>query len=111
MSESTTERSLDELATDARTRIAASASLADLEALKVELFGKKGAITAQLKSLGTLPHEERKTVGARINAVRDDLASLVEGRKAELDRAERERKLAAGRLDVTQPLADHLGDA
>ena len=54
MSDTTTERSLDELAADARTRIAASASLADLEALKVELFGKKGAITSQLKTLGTL---------------------------------------------------------
>ena len=46
MSETTTQPALDDLAMDATTRIASSASLADLEALKVELFGKKGAITA-----------------------------------------------------------------
>ncbi|HET9694669.1 MAG TPA: phenylalanine--tRNA ligase subunit alpha [Steroidobacteraceae bacterium] len=98
-----TQHGLDALATDARTRITGCASLADLEALKVELFGKKGAVTAQLKSLGALAPEERRAVGARINAVRDELAALVEVRKAELERAELERKLAAGRLDVTQP--------
>jgi len=89
---------LDELAADAKVRIAACASLADLEALKVEFFGKKGTITAQLKTLGTLAHEERKAVGARINAVRDELGAVIEARKAELDRAELEQKLAAGRI-------------
>ena len=87
MSDTTTHQSLDELATDARARIGASASLAELEALKVELFGTKGAITAQLKSLGTLAPDERRAAGARINLVRDDLAALVDARKAELDRA------------------------
>ncbi len=40
--------SLEQLATDARGRIAACPGLPELEALKVELFGKKGAITALL---------------------------------------------------------------
>ena len=103
MNESTIRPGLDQLAAGATSRIAAAASLADLEALKVELFGKKGAITAELKSLGALAPDERKAAGARINAVRDELAAQVEARKAALERAELERKLAAGRIDVTQP--------
>ena len=95
--------SLDDLASDARARVAASASLAELEALKVEFFGKKGAITAQLKSLGAMAPDERKAAGARINTVRDEIGAVMEARKVELDRAELERKLAAGRIDVTQP--------
>ncbi|MEI2790457.1 MAG: hypothetical protein V9E93_16460 [Steroidobacteraceae bacterium] len=63
MSDTTTTLSLDALAADARARVAACAGLADLEALKVELFGKKGAITAQLKSLGALAPDERKAAG------------------------------------------------
>jgi len=94
---------LQQLADAARTRVAAAASLADLEALKVEFFGKKGAITAQLKSLGGLAPDERREAGARINAARDEIGALVEARKVELERAELERKLAAGRVDVTQP--------
>ena len=54
MSDTTTTLSLDDLAADARSRAAACASPAELEALKVELFGKKGTVTAQLKSLGAL---------------------------------------------------------
>jgi phenylalanyl-tRNA synthetase alpha chain len=103
MSDMTTNPGLDQLAADAKVRIAAAASPAELEALKVEFFGKKGTITAQLKTLGTLAHEERKAVGARINAVRDELGAVIEARKVELDRAELEQKLAAGRIDVTQP--------
>jgi phenylalanyl-tRNA synthetase alpha chain len=103
MSDTIPRPALDALAADAKTQIAGCASLADLETLKVELFGKKGAITAQLKALGALAPDERKTAGARINALRDELTALVEARKAEFDRAELERKLAAGRIDVTQP--------
>ncbi len=94
---------LESLATEASGRVAACADLAAIEALKVELFGKKGAITAQLKALGGLPPDARREAGARINAVRDDLAAQVESRRAELERAELVRKLEAGRIDVTQP--------
>jgi phenylalanyl-tRNA synthetase alpha chain len=94
---------LDRLADDARARVVACARLADLEALKVEFFGKKGAITALLKSLGTLAPDERRSAGARINSVRDDLAALVAERAAVLEREQLEQQLAAGRIDVTQP--------
>jgi len=95
--------SLEQLAADARGRIGACTSLAGLEVLKVELFGKKGAVTAQLKTLGGLAPDERREAGARINAVRDELASLMAGRQAALEQAELDRELAAGRIDVTQP--------
>ena len=102
MSEATA-TDLESIAAEARGRVAACADLAGLEALKVELFGKKGAITAQLKSLGGLAPDARREAGARINAVRDALAAQVGARRAELERAELERKLEAGRIDVTQP--------
>jgi len=94
---------LEQLLAEARARIAACEDLAAIEALKVELFGKKGAITALLKTLGGLAPDQRREAGARINAVRDDLAAAMAGRQAALERAELERELAAGRIDVTQP--------
>ncbi len=103
MSDTTTSPGLDALAAEAKARAASCPGLADLEALKVELFGKKGAITAQLKSLGALPPEERKAAGARINAVRDGLTAAIDARKAQLEREQLERQLAAGRIDVTLP--------
>jgi phenylalanyl-tRNA synthetase alpha chain len=94
---------LEQLAADAHGRIAACADLPALEALKVDLFGKKGAVTALLKTLGGLAPEERRAAGARINAVRDELAAVISGRQAELEKAGLDRELAAGRIDVTQP--------
>ena len=94
---------LQQLAAAARERVAGSASLADLEALKVEFFGKKGAITAQLKSLGALAPDARREAGARINAVRDEIGQLLTERQLELEKADLARRLAEGRIDVTQP--------
>jgi phenylalanyl-tRNA synthetase alpha chain len=98
-----TAQDIDATAAAARAAITASATLADLEQFRIEFFGKKGAITAHLKSLGSLSPSERRDAGARINAVRDELVALAEARKSQLEREELERKLAATRIDVTQP--------
>ena len=94
---------LDQLSAAARAAIAGCADLAALEEIKVEYFGKKGAITTLLKSLGTLAPDARREAGARINAVRDELTGLVNARQSALEAEALERKLAAGRVDVTQP--------
>jgi phenylalanyl-tRNA synthetase alpha chain len=99
----TTGIDLERISSDARGRIAACVRRAELEALKVELFGKKGAITALLKSLGALAPDARRETGARINAARDDLTALLAARQVELEQAELARELESGRIDVTQP--------
>jgi phenylalanyl-tRNA synthetase alpha chain len=98
-----TSTDLEQIAADARGRIAACADLSALEALKVELFGKKGAITALLKTLGGMAPDERREAGARINAARDAIAAVLAGRQATLEQAALDAQLAAGRIDVTQP--------
>jgi phenylalanyl-tRNA synthetase alpha chain len=98
-----TSTDLERIAARAREAVAAAASLAAIEELKVEFLGKKGSITAQLKSLGTLAPDARRDAGARINAVRDEITTLMSTRQAALEQAELERKLAASRIDVTQP--------
>ena len=87
---------LDRLATAARAAIAGCADLAALEEIKVEYFGKKGAITAMLKSLGALAPDARREAGARINAVRDELTGLVNARQASLEAEALGRSHAAG---------------
>ena len=101
MGESTTD--LERLADEVRGRVDACERTEQIEALKVEVFGKKGAVTALLKSLGALPPEARREAGARINAVRDELSALIAARHALLERQALEHALAAGRIDVTQP--------
>ena len=86
----------------ALSRISDAASLAELEHLKVELLGKKGAITAQLKALSALDPAERRAEGARINALKDEVAAAIETRRVALEQAEFARRLDTDRIDVTQ---------
>ncbi len=88
---------------NASARIAAATALDELESLRVGLFGKQGLVTAQLKQLGSLSPEQRKAQGDRINKIKNELQQQLGERKAVLEGAELERRLAAERIDVTLP--------
>ena len=94
---------LTALTGQALAQVAACAELAALEDARVRWLGKKGALTEQLKSLGALSAAERPAAGARINEAKRQVELAIEARRAELMRADIERRLAAGRIDVTLP--------
>jgi phenylalanyl-tRNA synthetase alpha chain len=94
---------LTALTGEALAEVAASDTLAALEDVRVRWLGKKGHFTEQLKSLGALKAAERPAAGARINEAKDALLAALEGRRAALARADIDRALAAGRIDVTLP--------
>ena len=83
--------------------IAGAESPDALEALRVGLLGKSGSITAQLKSLGKLPADERKQAGEAINRARDALGDALSARKAVLDAAALDARLASEAIDITLP--------
>jgi phenylalanyl-tRNA synthetase alpha chain len=94
---------LDSLAARAQAEIAAAGSLDALDALRVRLLGKQGEITGQLKQLGGLPPEQRKAHGERINRIRDTVTDTLAARKAVLEDAAFEARLASERVDITLP--------
>jgi phenylalanyl-tRNA synthetase alpha chain len=83
--------------------VAACTELAALEEARVRWLGKKGTFTEQLKALGGLPAAERPAAGARINEAKAELTAAIEARRAALARADVERQLVSGRIDVTLP--------
>lgn len=95
--------SLQELQSQALADIAASTDARALDALRVDLLGKKGKVTDLLKSLGAMAPDERKAFGERVNRVRDAVNQALEARGATLANAELARKLASETLDVTLP--------
>jgi phenylalanyl-tRNA synthetase alpha chain len=94
---------LSSLVAEALGEVAASAGLGALDDVRVRWLGKKGALTEQLTSLGGLPAAERPAAGQRINEAKEQVQAAIEARRAALARAEVERELAAGRIDVTLP--------
>ena len=83
--------------------IANAGSLDALEAQRVALLGKNGAVTAALKALGALPPDERKARGAEVNVAKERIAIALAARKAVLEAAALEQRLAHDRVDVTLP--------
>ncbi|SJZ85163.1 phenylalanine--tRNA ligase subunit alpha [Novilysobacter spongiicola] len=97
---------IEALAAQALADIEAADSPQAIEALRVALLGKSGTVTAQLKQLGTLPADQRKAAGEAINRARDTLSQALSERKASLESAALDARLAAETIDVTLPGID-----
>lgn len=91
---------------DALATIAGAATLDALEAQRVALLGKNGAITAELKALGKLSPDERKARGAEVNAAKEKIIGAIAARRETLERAVLEQRLASEGIDITQPGRD-----
>jgi phenylalanyl-tRNA synthetase alpha chain len=84
-------------------RIAAAGSLAELEQLRVGALGKQGEITAKLKSLGAMDPDTRAAEAPKIHALREAVTSAIAERKATLENADLEQRLATEKLDLSLP--------
>ena len=74
--------------------IEAAGSESSLEEVRVRYLGRKGELTKLLKSLGQLPRERRPSVGAAINAAKDELQSKIEARRTALASEQLAKKMA-----------------
>ncbi len=75
-----------------------------LEAVRVAALGKKGSISAQMKTLGKMSPEERHTMGPLLNGLKARATEAINTRKDVLKRAGIEMRLASERVDVTLPV-------
>lgn len=94
---------LQALHADTETALAAAMDLREWDAIRVGTLGKSGRLTGLLKELGGLPAEERRARGAALNALRDVLGQAIEARRAALEAAALDARLAAERIDVSLP--------
>ncbi len=86
-----------------RETILGARDVAALEQARVATLGRKSTLTDLLRSIPSLPVEERPLVGKAGNLIRRELEALVEEREAELKREALSDSLAHERLDVTLP--------
>ncbi|HEX8363903.1 MAG TPA: phenylalanine--tRNA ligase subunit alpha [Allosphingosinicella sp.] len=96
---------LDQMSGELLARIDAAPDLQAVEAERVALLGKQGEITQLLKTLGRMSPEERQIEGPRIHGLRERVADAIAARKAALEAAALERRLATETLDMTLPVA------
>ncbi|HLX35803.1 MAG TPA: phenylalanine--tRNA ligase subunit alpha [Candidatus Limnocylindrales bacterium] len=94
---------LDALGAETRAAVDTATDVAALDALELDVLGKKGRLTAILRGIGALPVEDRPKVGAIANEVRRSIEGSIADRRAELSDRELDARLAAERVDVTTP--------
>jgi len=84
--------------------IAAAVSLEALEAIRVNVLGRRGSLTLAMRELGQLDQEERRHVGAALNAAKEKITAALAEATARLGRSALEERLAGERADVTLPV-------
>ncbi|MDG1286740.1 MAG: phenylalanine--tRNA ligase subunit alpha [Rickettsiales bacterium] len=88
------------------TAIESASSPHALQELRVEVLGKKGSLTSQLKALGGLAPQERKTVGQLVNTIKTKLEAGFDNRRTALEEAVLEERLSTEKVDITLPARD-----
>ena len=94
---------LAELVASAKAAISQASDVAALDNVRVEYLGKKGHLTLQMTTLRELPPEERPAAGAVINEAKEQVQQALNARKAELESAALNARLAAETIDVSLP--------
>ena len=94
---------LEQIKTEALKQIEASDALEKLNDIRVNYLGKKGELTAVLKSLKDVAPEDRPKVGQLVNETREEIEKLLEASKLKMERALREARMKAEVIDVTLP--------
>lgn len=84
-------------------QITNASDLKALDDVRVNALGKKGRITELLKTLGSMPMEERIEFGKQINAVKAELDTLLTNQKQVLETKQLNEKLKKEVIDVTLP--------
>lgn len=92
-----------ELQADAQARILSAATPEQLEAVRVEVLGRKGALALFSKEMGKLTPEQRAEAGRALNAAKQALESAFESRKRQFDEEALARRLDSEWVDLTLP--------
>ena len=74
-----------------------------LDEARVAALGKKGQITELLKTLGSMPMEERVSFGKKINVVKAEIEAKITEKKQELETKQLNEKLKKEVIDVPLP--------
>ena len=94
---------LNKILQNAKEKLAEAKTREEIEDLRVKLLGKKGEITAILKSMGQLSKDERKELGQAANKARSEIEQRINDKFEEVRAAAKVLTFRKERIDVTEP--------
>lgn len=99
---------LEKIKEQALAQIASSDALEKLNEVRVNILGKKGELTAVLKSMKDVAPEERPKIGQMVNETREEIEKSLEAAMKKMERTIREAKMKAEVIDVTLPAKKNI---
>ena len=96
--------SLDTLEQELLAQVSAASDEAGVEAIRVSALGKKGVISERMGGLGKMAPDERKSMGAALNVLKDKVTEALALKKAVFAEAALEARLVSEKIDVTLPV-------
>ncbi len=97
------ESGLELLREQALERIRGAAGLEDLEAVRVEVLGRKGVLNSISRDFGKFGPEDRARAGKLLNTAKQAVESALDARKAEFESAALAARLESEWVDLTLP--------
>mgnify|MGYP004611284757 FL=1 len=94
---------LEQIKAKAQKQMEEAKTLEVLNDVKVAFLGKKGELTAVLKSMKDVAPEDRPKVGQMVNEVRAELEQALDSVKKRMEQAALEQRLKKEVIDVTLP--------
>jgi len=97
------EARLSELRESALARIAAASSPEDLEVVRVDVLGRKGALAQISKEMGKVAPEQRAAIGKLLNSVKQEVEAALETKDRQFAEDALRTRLDAEWMDLTLP--------
>ena len=94
---------LNKILEEAKAQLKETATVSQVDEIRVKVLGKKGQLTEILRGMGKLSPEERKTTGQMANKVRAEIEQALEAKFAEVKAAAKEAQFRREKIDVTEP--------
>ena len=98
---------LEQIKSEALGQIGEADTLEKLNDVRINILGKKGALTAVLKSMKDVAPEDRPKVGQLVNETREEIEGVLEDAIRKMEALKREAQLKAEVIDVTLPAKKH----
>jgi phenylalanyl-tRNA synthetase alpha chain len=96
-------QSVESIAEQARQELSEVSQESALEEWRVTYLGRKGRLTAVLRSLGEVEPDERKRIGIEANRLKKELEQSFAERRDVLEAERIEKTVTTGRIDVSLP--------
>jgi len=96
-------KELESLRAEALAQIENSANASRLEQTRVQFLGRRGRLTAIIRRLATLGPEDRASIGALANQVKEHIEEGITARRAAFEAIPSDEILAKDRIDITLP--------